>query len=53
MKVAIYSRIREENERAEVQQLLDELRRLRIQSIIYQPFFDRISGVFRFPEFPT
>ena len=50
MKVAIYSRIIEENERVEVQQLLDELQRLQIQSIIYQPFFDQISGVFRFPE---
>lgn len=50
MKVAIYSRIIEENERPEVQQLLDELQRLKIDSIIYQSFFDQISGVFRFPE---
>jgi NAD+ kinase len=50
MKVAIYSRVIDENERTEVQQLLDELQRLQIQSIIYQPFFEQISGVFRFPE---
>ena len=50
MKVAIYSRIIEENERPEVQQLLDELQRLKIDSIIYQSFYDQISGVFRFPE---
>ncbi len=49
MKVAIYSRIIEETERGEVQQLLDELQRRRIQPVIYLPFFERISNVFRFP----
>lgn len=50
MKVAIYSRVIEENERVEVQQLLDELQLQRIQSMIYKPFYDQISTVFRFPE---
>ena len=49
MKVAIYSRIIEESERGEVQQLLDELHRRHIQPIIYLPFFERISQSFRFP----
>jgi len=50
MKVAIYSRIIEETERGEVQQLLDELQRRHIQPVIYLPFFERISNVFRFPS---
>jgi NAD+ kinase len=49
MKVAIYSRIIEESERGEVQQLLDELHRRRIQPVIYLSFFERIRQVFRFP----
>ena len=49
MKVAIYSRIIEESEQGEVQQLLDELHRRQIQPVIYLPFFERISNVFRFP----
>ncbi|HEY4156385.1 MAG TPA: NAD kinase [Puia sp.] len=49
MKVAIYSRVIDENERVEVQQLLDELERMQIRVMIYQPFYDQISGAFRFP----
>src|SRR5450755_1580593 len=48
MKVAIYSRIIEESERGEVQQLLDELQRNHIQPIIYLPFYEHISNTFRF-----
>jgi NAD+ kinase len=50
MKVAIYSRIIEETERREVQQLLDELQRRKIQPVIYLPFYERITNVFKFPE---
>jgi NAD+ kinase len=49
MKVAIYSRVIEETERGEVQQLLDELHRNQIKPVIYRPFFEHISHVFRFP----
>ncbi len=49
MKVAIYSRVIEESERGEVQQLLDELHRRHIQPVIYLPFYEYISNVFRFP----
>src|SRR5450432_734195 len=49
MKIAIYSRIIEESERGEVQQLLDELHSRHVQPVIYRPFFERISNVFRFP----
>ena len=50
MKVAIYSRIIEETERGEVQQLLDELQRRKIQPVIYLPFYERINNVFKFPQ---
>src|SRR6202051_2951668 len=50
MKVAIYSRIIEEKERGELQQLLDELQRRHIQPVIYLPFYERISNVFKFPQ---
>jgi NAD+ kinase len=50
MKVAIYSRIIEETERREVQQLLDELQRRKIQPVMYLPFYERINNVFKFPE---
>jgi NAD+ kinase len=50
MKVAIYSRIIEETERREVQQLFDELQRRKIQPVMYLPFYERIHNVFKFPE---
>ncbi|HEV3222942.1 MAG TPA: NAD kinase [Puia sp.] len=50
MKVAIYSRIIEETERGEVQQLLDELQRRKIQPVIYLPFYERINSYFKFPQ---
>ncbi len=50
MKVAIYSRIIEETERGEVQQLLNELQRRKIQPVIYLPFYERINNVFKFPQ---
>ncbi|HXB30485.1 MAG TPA: NAD kinase [Puia sp.] len=50
MKVAIYSRIIEETERGEVQQLLNELQRRKIQPVIYLPFYERINKVFKFPQ---
>ena len=49
MKIAIYSRIIQEKERGEVQQLLDELERQRIQPVIFHAFYEQISGAFRFP----
>ena len=50
MKLAIYSRVIDQNERGEVQQLLDELQRRQIQMVIYQPFYDQISSVLHFPD---
>ncbi|HTS45524.1 MAG TPA: NAD kinase [Puia sp.] len=47
MKVAIYSRIIEKDERAEVQHLLDELKRQKIEPIIFLPFYEKIQSAFR------
>jgi NAD+ kinase len=49
MKAAIYSRVIEETERGEVQQLLDELNNRHIQPVIYLPFYEQIRNSFRFP----
>ncbi|HVK49387.1 MAG TPA: NAD kinase [Pseudobacter sp.] len=50
MKVAIYSRIIDNEQKADVQQLLDELDKENIEPVIYHPFFEAIKSSFRFPE---
>ncbi|NML19757.1 NAD kinase [Pseudoflavitalea sp. G-6-1-2] len=50
MKVAIYSRVIENELKADVQQLLDELAKENIEPVIYHPFFETIKSSFRFPE---
>lgn len=50
MKVAIYSRIIDNEQKADVQQLLDELEKEHIEPVIYHPFFESIKSSFRFPE---
>lgn len=50
MKVAIYSRIIDNEQKADVQQLLDELDKENIEPVIYHPFFEFIKSSFRFPE---
>lgn len=46
MKVAIYSRVIESDQQADLQQLLDELSRNNIKSVIYYPFFETIKSCF-------
>ena len=46
MKVAIYSRVIDFDQQADVQQLFDELARNNIQSVIYYPFFETIRSSF-------
>ncbi|MBO9632196.1 MAG: NAD kinase [Chitinophagaceae bacterium] len=50
MKVAIYSRIIDNEQKADVQQLFDELEKENIELVIYHPFFEAIKSSFRFPE---
>ncbi len=49
MKVAIYTRIIDNDEQHEVQHLFDELRQQHIEPVIYQPFYEKNQSVFQFP----
>lgn len=49
MKVAIYSRVIDYDQKGEVQQLFDQLGKENIELVIYEPFFETIRSSFRFP----
>ncbi|HEY1202810.1 MAG TPA: NAD(+) kinase, partial [Niastella sp.] len=53
MKVAIYSRVIDEDQYNKVQQLLDELDKENITPVIYQPFYEMIQSSVRFSERTT
>lgn len=46
MKVAIYSRLIDSEQRSDLQQLFDELNKNNIKSVIYYPFFETIRSCF-------
>ncbi len=48
MKVAIYSRVIDQDDYSEIQNLFDELNSLQIEPVIYQAFFEQIAPVVRF-----
>lgn len=50
MRVAIYSRIIDYDQKGEVQQLFDELAKENIEPVIYEPFYETIRANFRFPN---
>lgn len=50
MKVAIYSRVIDNEQQPDVQLLFDELAKENIEPVIYHPFFEAIKATFRFPE---
>lgn len=50
MKVAIYSRVIDYDQKGEVQLLLDELGKEKIEPVIYEPFYETIRSSFRFPD---
>lgn len=50
MKVAIYSRVIDNEQRGGVQQLFDELAKENIEPVVYHPFFETIKSSFRFPD---
>jgi NAD+ kinase len=50
MKVAIYSRVPENEQHTEVQFLIEELRKQHIESVIYHSFFDKVRQAFQFPS---
>jgi NAD+ kinase len=53
MKVAIYSRVIDDDQYDKVQQLLDELARENIHPVIYQPFHEMIKSSVRFSDRTT
>jgi NAD+ kinase len=50
MKVAIYSRVIEYEQQANVQRLFDELIRQHLQPVIHQPFLEKIGSAFVLPS---
>ena len=50
MKVAIYSRIIDNDQQNEVQFLFDELHRQHIEPVIFHSFFEKISSMFALPS---
>ncbi|WP_276479685.1 NAD kinase [Paraflavitalea pollutisoli] len=50
MKVAIYSRVIDYDQKGDVQLLFDELSREKMELVIYEPFFETIRSSFRFPD---
>jgi NAD+ kinase len=53
MKVAIYSRVIDEDQYNKVQQLLEELDKENIQPVIYKPFYEMIQSSVRFSDKTT
>jgi NAD+ kinase len=53
MKVAIYSRVIDDDQYSKVQQLLDELAKENIHPVIYKPFFEMIQSSVRFSDKTT
>jgi NAD+ kinase len=53
MKVAIYSRVIDDDQYSKVQQLLDELAKENIQPVIYKPFFEMIQSAVHFSDKTT
>jgi NAD+ kinase len=49
MKVAIYSRIIDDDQQHEVQHLFDELKRQHIEPVIFHSFYEKIRSGFEFP----
>lgn len=50
MKIAIYSRLLEEDKRSDIQSLFDELNRQKISCSIFLPFFEEIKDRINLPE---
>src|ERR1044072_4237285 len=53
MKVAIYSRVIDEDQYNKVQQLIDELDKENIQPVVYKPFYEMIQSSVRFSDKTT
>ncbi len=49
MKAAIYSRVLEEEQRKDLQLFFDELERQHIEPVIFQPFYEQLTGKINLP----
>lgn len=50
MKIAIYSRVVEQEHLLAVQQLMDELNKEQIEAVIYEPYFEKIKTAIHLPN---
>jgi NAD+ kinase len=50
MKVAIYSRVMEEEQRQDVQLFFDELKKQKLQPVIFHSFFEQIKNTIDLPD---
>ncbi|MBY0535896.1 MAG: NAD kinase [Chitinophagaceae bacterium] len=50
MKIAIYSRVVEQEHLPAVQQLMDELNKEQIEAVIYEPYFEKIKPAVHLPN---
>ncbi|HLK30193.1 MAG TPA: hypothetical protein VKT28_16550, partial [Puia sp.] len=50
MKIAIYSRVIDFEQRSEIQNLFDELIKQHIEPVIYHPFLEKIRSEFVLPS---
>ena len=49
MKVAIYSRVMDENQRQDIQLFFDELKNQKLQPVIFHTYFDQIKNSIALP----
>jgi len=50
MKVAIYSRVMDEDQRQDVQLFFDELNKQKLQPVIFHSFFEQINNIISLPQ---
>ena len=50
MKVAIYSRVMDENQRQDVQLFFDELKNQKLQPLIFHSYFEQIKNTISLPD---
>ena len=50
MKVAIYSRVMDEDQQQDVQLFFDELNKQKLQPVIFQSFFEQINNIISLPQ---
>jgi NAD+ kinase len=49
MKVAVYSRVMDENQRQDIQSFFDELKNQKLQPLIFHTYFEQIKNTIELP----